>query len=208
MNNKKLIGILIVIIGFIALVGFIYFVFFYTPSPNSLSNEEREHQPQPALNQIQEQPAPTSPQRAVINVAEQKPRSNIEVTESDLKRLAASFAERFGSYSNQSNYGNIRDLKIFMTKKMKKWADDFIQKEMAQNKDSAIYYGISTKAVASEVKKFDNDLGQAEILVSTQRREAISSPSNMTSFRQDITINFLKEGGIWKVDSAYWKSRQ
>ena len=41
---------------------------------------------------------------------------NREMTREDLKSLASSFAERMGSYSNQSDYGNMSDLKLFMIK--------------------------------------------------------------------------------------------
>jgi hypothetical protein len=200
--NKKYIGILIIVIGLIALVGVIYFMFFYDFSPESITEEvEEQTQEQPA--ETQEQPAETQPKKAVISIKEQ-PQAE-KVTEEDLKRIAASFAERFGSYSNQSNYGNIRDLKIFMSSKMLGWADGYIKKEMSKNADSSIYIGMTTKAASVKVKQFDDDLGKAEILVSTQRRMSTGTLSNMVSYQQDIEISFIKEREAWKVDSAEWE---
>lgn len=38
-----------------------------------------------------------------------------------------SFAERFGSFSNQSNYGNFTDLSIMMTEAMNNWAKKMLK---------------------------------------------------------------------------------
>jgi len=208
MNNKKYIGILIIIIGLIALVGVVYFMFFYDFSSGRESAEIGREQVRPrAPARLPEQPTGTSPRRAVIQVKE-RPRAEDKMAEEDLKRMAASFAERFGSYSNQSNYGNIRDLKIFMSAKMEDWANRFIKEEILKNADTDIYYGITTKAVSARVNRFDDDLGQAEILVSARRREAMGSLGNAASFQQDIIIGFIKENGVWRVDSAIWQERR
>ena len=65
-----------------------------------------------------------------------------------------------------------------------------------------------TKAIFQEVKKFDDDVGEAEILVKTQRREATGTMTNTTNFYQDIIIAFLKNGNAWKVDRANWQEMQ
>lgn len=130
---------------------------------------------------------------------------NNTVDKDDLKRMAASFAERFGSYSNQSNYSNIVDLRIFMSKKMVAWAENFIR-EQRQKSETNLYYGITTKAINEEVLDFDEDAGSASVLVQTRRREANGTINNVSNFfNQNITINFTKENGMWKVDSAIWQ---
>ncbi len=210
MNNKKYIGILIIIVGLIAFIGLVYFMFFYDFSSKELTQGNKESAGEAPAGETPGQPlkqsVKTSPQRAVINI-EERIQSDDKVTEEDLKRMAASFAERLGSYSNQSNYGNIRDLKIFMSAKMKNWADRFIEEETAKNSDSSIYYGVTTKAVSKQVNQFDDDLGRAEIVVGAQRREATGTISNATSFRQDVVISFVKENGAWMADNAVWQKR-
>jgi hypothetical protein len=94
-----------------------------------------------------------------------------------------------------------------MSSKMRDWADNYIQEAISQNVDSSIYYGVTTKAVSKEVREFNDALGKAEILVKTQRREAMGTTSNVTSFQQDILISFIKTKGVWKVDSAIWQER-
>ena len=52
---------------------------------------------------------------------------------------------------------------------------------------------------------FDDEKGEAEVLVKTRRREAINTTDNISKvFNQDITITFKKENEIWRVDSANW----
>jgi hypothetical protein len=130
----------------------------------------------------------------LVNLSEE------EKTQGFLLKTAAAFAERFGSYSNQSNYENLLDLKMLMTEKMSQWADTLI----AKGSDSQlIYYGITTRALNTELKTITED--QAEVLVATQRQEAMASEENNKVYYKDILIKFAKEDGLWKVDGAYWQ---
>jgi len=200
--NKRLLGIIVIAIGLIVLIGIVYFIFFYNFS-------QPQEQVQPAVSQqTNTQPVNRANQPSTTNQVSivQSPKKT-DLSEIDLKRMAESFAERFGSYSNQSNYGNISDLKIFMSSRMQAWADDYINQAIQRKTDANIYYGITTKAIASEIKQYDNDSGQAEILVKTQRREATGTTANASSFYQEITIKFIKENGVWKVNDAFWQTK-
>jgi len=128
-------------------------------------------------------------------------------TEEDARKMAASFAERFGTYSNQSGFSNMTNLQVYMSEKMKAWADEYVTKQKNAN-TSEVYFGITTKAVTQEVKSFDENAGAATILVKTRRREATNSISSVSNvYNQDITINLIKDGSAWKVDSAFWEKR-
>jgi hypothetical protein len=39
----------------------------------------------------------------------------------------------------------------------------------------------------------------------TQRKESSGSYSNAKTYYQNILINFIKEDGVWRVDSAVWQ---
>jgi hypothetical protein len=133
------------------------------------------------------------------------PVTDEEKSKTDLARLASAFVERFGSYSNQSDFENITDLEVFMTERMQTWARDFIEKSRAEKPDTSIYWGVTTRALKTEILNFDESLGKTEILVSTQRREAVGTTTNAKVYYQDISLKFAKEGGAWKVDEATWK---
>ncbi len=199
--NRRIWGIIIVILALAIIAGIIYIIFFYKFSAPTEPIAE-----QPAVEQT-EQPKTQEPVKQPIATPMVSPLKKAEVKADDLSRMGAAFAERYGSYSNQSDYGNIRDLQIFMTTKMKNWSDSYITDARSRKGDPAIYYGIVTKAISSEVKRFDSDTGQAEILVKTQRRESAGVGSNSAVFYQDITIKYLKQSGIWRVDEALWQTR-
>lgn len=123
----------------------------------------------------------------------------------NLKRIAAAFVERFGSYSNQGNFANVQDLKVFMSPAMEKWADTFVAQSQAKVTAKSPYYSVVTQAVLTTVTSFDQTNGQAEVLVSTRRREATSSAGNVRVFNQDMTVQFINTNGAWLVDGAQWK---
>ena len=124
---------------------------------------------------------------------------------SDVEKIARFFTEFFGSFSTDSNYSNVTGLKVYMTQNMQKWADGFVA-DAKKNKNSAAgYFGITTKAVSVKTDSFSEEQGKAEVTVSCQRREATGTSTNARIYYQDMTVSFLKEKGVWKVNEARWK---
>lgn len=200
--DRRIWGIIIVIFSLVLIAGIIYIIFFYKFSPAA----EPVATEQPATQQAA--PAATSETPAEPAGAQPaQPLKKAGINEEDLARMASSFAERYGSFSNQSDYGNIRDLQIFMTESMKNWSDNYINDARSKKGDTSIYYGIITKAVSTTVNKYDSDTGQAEILVKTQRRESTGVSGNSSTFYQDIIIKYLRENGVWRVDGVYWQAK-
>ncbi len=201
-KKRKLIKILIIAIILILLIAIIYYLFFYQAGPKVMEKikEQPDTTQQPASGAQLPGAGEAAGGKAVIKskIKEDK------IDETALMRMAAAFAERFGSFSNQSNYGNISDLKIFMSAKMRGWADDFVEQQKEKQGDTGVYSGVTTKALFQEVKEFDEPAGRAEILVKTQRRET-AGDTEAAAFYQDIVIKFVKEKGEWKVDSAEWQ---
>lgn len=196
MNNQKnykkwlLYGGIFIAIAVIALI-----VFLFYSSKEKQNQQAQKNTGQPAA----ENNTNKTGEKAVI---ENKLKEN-KIDENALKQMAASFAERLGSFSNQSNYGNISDLKIFMTDKMRAWADDYVVAQKEKKGDTATYFGVTTKALSSQTVSFNDAGGKAEITVKTQKRE-ISGDNNAAVSYQDIVVKFIKEKAIWKVDSAEW----
>jgi hypothetical protein len=124
--------------------------------------------------------------------------------EANLKATAFTFAERFGSYSNQGNFSNLDDLRVLMTTRMKAWTDNY-KASQKTTAEGATYYGITTQALSVQISEFDESLGRAEIIATTQRREAKGSTVNPKIFYQDLKLQLVKTGEGWKVDSAVWQ---
>ena len=128
--NRKFLGIIIVVIGFILLGGIIYVIFL---GNSNIFNFGKSSVSEIATTTSVVSPpvnTKTSVMEAVIRERQATESNNNTPIEpikrndvksfnkDDLMRMAASFAERFGSYSNHSNFSNVVDLKVFMSIKM------------------------------------------------------------------------------------------
>lgn len=118
-----------------------------------------------------------------------------------LEKTALAFAARFGSYSSDSNYSNIRDLQSSMTESMSAWADKYITQQKA--KAAAGYFGVTTRALG--IKSSEISADTATIIVATQRRETTSDVNNYKVYNKDLRLVFKKLSDVWLVDAAYWQ---
>ncbi len=203
--NKKKIGYLLIALAIILLLLSVFI--FLQPDKNPFkklidsmkSGQEKEKTEEEKFNEmIQEK------KESFIYTFDEESEKNRDYNENDFKQLARSFAERFGSYSNQSNYGNIEDLKILMSSKMKTWANDYVKELRNNNSYSGSFYGITTKSlIEPSLNNFSLESGKVEVLLSVQREEISTSEPKL--YNQDIKIVFIKESGEWLVDEAIWQ---
>jgi hypothetical protein len=206
MHLSRSVKILAIILGVILVALFAYILFINERGgePLSVPVDTSSNNPDTATGITATDP--NAPVRRII--VNERPDAVVPIQKfgkEDLIRLSMSFAERFGSYSNQSNYTNVIDLKLFMSDKMRVWADDFVAQQRRADKDTSIYFGITTTAVANELLTYDEDLGTASVKVETRRREATGTTGNLSDpYGQRVTVTFVKERGTWKVDSAFW----
>jgi hypothetical protein len=125
-----------------------------------------------------------------------------EVEKQKVLNLSILFAERFGSFSNQGDFQNIKDVMPLMTSSLQDWAEGYIAQN--QGVDSgAIYAGTSTKVVSPTIKSIDLTAGRAEINIDTQRIETRTGEEERIYF-QTINVVLLKVGNDWLIDSAKW----
>ncbi len=123
------------------------------------------------------------------------------VGEGSVETLAKTFAERYGSYSNESEFQNLRDLETLMTPQFAAKTEGMI----ASTEVSDMYYGVTTRVVSMNITAFDEEAGVAEVSVLTQREEAIGSPLNTDVKYQTLVLEMALEGGAWLVDDAVWE---
>ncbi|MEI7498434.1 MAG: hypothetical protein WCK11_04075 [Candidatus Falkowbacteria bacterium] len=197
-NNRRTLGIIIIIIGLILLAVIIYFLIWLPNKPVA--------KPAP----IVEQPAkprivatPKNPDKAAV--IDLTPATKPEVDQETYKQLAKNFTERFGSFSNHANFQNMQDLKLFMTPRMQTWADAYVKKASQATSSGMNYYGITTQAVTLKVDEFNETAGTAKVTVYTQRREVKGVDQNAVVYPQAISLSLIKKGDTWKVDEAYWQ---
>lgn len=124
--------------------------------------------------------------------------------EAVIKAVAMTFAERFGSYSNEIYFSNLDDLQNIITPRMKTWIDNYKISESTKL-NAGSYYGISTKALSAKVNSMDEATSRAEVMVQTQRGESKGSSVNPHYYFQTLNLSMLNDGSGWKIDSADWQ---
>lgn len=201
--NRKKLGLLLIIVGAILLGLIIYFAFI-KKAPSTTPTTPSEN---PIIGQLPPvEPTPTTPgdrpRKTTYDVSKETPH---KINAADLEKIAMAFAERFGSFSVDSNYGNFTDLKLSMTESFKNWVDTYVAGLKEKNKNVTGYYGITTSALTTEVKSFNDQAGTAEIVVTTERSESKEEINGGATYQQKITLKFLKVNNEWLVDEAYWE---
>lgn len=121
----------------------------------------------------------------------------------NMKRVAAAFAERYGSYSNVGDFENVLDLKVYMTTSLQAWADSYVADARSKPRSSE-YSGTTTRAISVDVAAFDEAAGTASLVVKTQRRETGSTIGSERVYYQDLKLEFMKSGESWKVNTVAW----
>ncbi len=124
-----------------------------------------------------------------------------------LQRLALLFAERYGSYSNQSNFANLEGLYPFMTERFAQQTQTSVAAERARERDTSVYFGVSTKALTVATIAFQERDGTALFNVTTLRTESVATTRNSRQYQQTLHITFLRSGTLWRVDQAAWEPR-
>jgi hypothetical protein len=207
MENRKKIGLLIVGVAVIILI--IIVILFLNKKKSDQVNElpnlitaTSTLGSSPVVSSV---PTTTPGDRVGREVYDLSKEAPHQLDANDASKLATSFVERLGSFSNQSSYGNVTDLKIFMTSDMRDWADKYVAELKAQSY-SGEYYGITTKVLTTNVLSYDKKAGTAKIDVMTERQEG-RADSLGEPYRQKITVELIEKNGEWLVDTAYWEKK-
>lgn len=181
----------------VAVIAIIFFFFYMFPGqPDSGSKEKLPDNVQPA-QVLEEQ------KTAKVTAAPPTPQ---EISDTFGKALAQMFVERFGTYTNHSNYESIEQLIPSMTTTMAAWvADTYLPKLRTDNPQTGFFYRITAEAPMAQV------LSQTEttmkVKISAQREETISATENK-KYIQDIEVDLVKAGDTWLIDGAFWKAKR
>jgi hypothetical protein len=190
--------IILIVVGLL-LIGVVLFLAIWTRPSGTVtgpSNEQRGA----AQNVGAETEAPAAQQ------IETRQPSAEEIARAQLTTLSQSFAERFGTYSNDGNFQNVIDLYPQMTSSMADWAKNYVIK-MRSEASTEGYEGATTRAISTGVTSLDLSAGKAETLVKTQRvtaKAAAGGKIESETLYQDLRLELVKIGADWKIDGAYW----
>lgn len=201
MSQRLIILIAIVVGGVLLIVGILYFVF--RPGSAPLPPQTQAPAEQASNANLPEPGSVVAPPESAIQTPTNQKEQQLR---EEIKRLGIMFTERFGSYSNQSNFANITDLQPVMTESMKNWSLIYIDR-LKTSFTGQGYKGVTTRVIASSLTIFEPDSGRIEVALTTQREELNGSTANSTVYYQGMKLVFIQENKLWKVDGAFWEQK-
>lgn len=179
-----------IIIAAILIVGFVLlFLLFTRPMSSPINN-------QPLINN-----------QAIINnqpLVNNQPQELTLEQEADLRKKelmieARNFIERYGSFSTDSQFTNLYELKDEMTNRFWQETEKYIASQ--QIKKSQEFYGVSTKVLNISENNSSNNLIIYSAL--TQRKETKNQTEKI--LYQSAELKMVKQGNGWLVDGVSWK---
>jgi hypothetical protein len=116
--------------------------------------------------------------------------------------VARVFAERFGSYSSESDFANIDDVLLLATPQLQQSLRTLAEQSRSRLQDG-MYYGTSTRVLSVVITEQTETATTLSCM--TQRISSVDNPGNSTTTYQTLVLTLLKIGEEWKVDGYTWK---
>ena len=192
--NKKLIGIILIIISLLIGLALIYFWFFYNPAPQQAQETKTTTSTTPVVTTTVSQPVVVLPKPKDMT-----PAPATELSEESARQVAGSFAELFGSYSNQGDLSRLDDLKFYVTPA---YLERISKLSGSINDNYTVYSGHTARAIATQILIMEES--RAVMMITTMRFD-INADGTQRSYNQNIKVELVKSARSWKVDNAVWQ---
>ena len=194
LNKKKIIMIVIFIVIFFVAI----FIF-----DSYLRNRKNKEISLTKQDNTGNNPELNLPEKTELEKQIEKEKALVDYNFSQGVRTAQIFAERFGSFSTEADYQNLKDLFSMMTDSMRSWAKGVVNfGEQKNSETDIIYFGVSTKVLNTKVLERTDD--KMIVMLKTQRSEKGGNKVPVVYYK-DIKIELVKINEVWKVDKAYWQ---
>ncbi len=119
----------------------------------------------------------------------------VEVEQAGVANLAKVFVERFNSYSTDSNWQNVREIESLVTQTLWKRLSSRIGSSQTGN-----FVGVTTNVLTSVISNWQD----TKAAVAVQVVKTTDTNGTQTREHQNGTINLVKIGKNWLVDSFVW----
>jgi len=117
------------------------------------------------------------------------------------RQMAELFAERYGSYSNQGDYQNLRDLLPVMTARYRQETEAYLQ--TAEAATGQPYVGVTSVKISTDVRSITDD--DAVIAVTLQQAKTTGTDAPVLGYRT-LRMELKLVGSDWRVDKAAWEN--
>lgn len=186
MNKKNIIILAIVII--LLIIGFLVFFDFS-------SKKEIE---KPKETETGEEIELESESETELEPEKTEEEKSLEALGAELKLKAQFFIERYGTYSSDSGYVNLKNLKPFMSDNLA----EKVQERIDQGLEKEDFFSFSTQTGSVELIDLKKD-ENAEFLIEIQEKK-IDSEETITK-QKKVNLVFINQDGQWKVDEINYQ---
>lgn len=120
------------------------------------------------------------------------------------EQMAVLFAERYGSYSNQGQYQNLRDLLPVMTASLRAETEAFLASVENGVAPPDRYEGYTAVKVAARAISLDEASGRATYDVTLQQAKTVGAAVVETRYPV-LRVVLQRTGEEWRVASVSWR---
>ena len=146
------------------------------------------------INTTEINPPPIGQQPTVIpDGVKPKVLTTEETEKNATKQIAKIFMERYGSYSTDNSFQNIREVQMLVSQNL--WSK--LSAMIKNNQNNQPFIGVTSKAVMSDIKEWGEDTAKISVGVTKEEKR----DSKITTFFETYTVGMVKENGSWLVDS-------
>ena len=136
----------------------------------------------------------TTGQNPVIS-AKPSTLSPLEREQTGVRQLAKIFTERYGTYSTDNNYENIKEVESVVT-------PDLWKKLSAKLSTPATgpFYGVTTQVLRTDLAQW----GTTSATVTVQAVKNVTSNGQTSKVYQNANVTLVKTGEDWLISSFAW----
>ena len=188
---------IIIILGILIILALLLLYWFLwrpiTSMPSATTTPTAAPTILPSATGPQSAPTPSSTAPATPPAVTETP---AQILSRNATRFAMQFAERYGSYSTETNFQNLKDLLPVMTAALQTKT----QTTIAAGVPTGGFVGVTTRSITAKITS--ESTAATAITVTTQRSENKAGVTRV--YTQDLELKLVKVADSWQADEATW----
>jgi hypothetical protein len=204
MNNKRLVPLLIIILGIIILIAGA--IWFFRP----FVQKQTTPPPPPPVGTtvppgVPGTPQTSQPQKTAVNVS--LPDQTEQQAENALRHQANAFASRAGTYGNGDGFESLRALFLEVTPDLRTFLEKMQQDLATAHPMNGPTWGQTSRVVATKLTKGLPVKTSTEVEAIVQVQQTIEEQNTppAVSYKEAI-VTFVKQNGAWVPRFISWRN--
>lgn len=126
-----------------------------------------------------------------------KPLTSLEVEQKGVEQLAKIFIERYGTYSTDNEFENIKESEALATKSL--WTK--ISLGINVKNQNSEFLGLTTKVVSATRVSWSDSKAVFDLkIMRNENKNGVAS-----NRYQNVTVEMAKENGVWLANNLIWQ---